>query len=124
MTDSTQPNSRETLDLIIRNTILTYRWAVIVSFALIGAGFLIAIAADQNVATEMGDPLALIRQLFDLQASGFFGIGIGVMILTPIVMIAAAAIAFFRQGDRRYGLITTAVAIILSLSVAISFVIG
>lgn len=124
MTDSTQLNSRETLDIIIRNTILTYRWAVIVSSALVGAGFLIAIAGDQNVATEMGDPLALISQTFDLQASGFFGLGIGAMILTPIVMIASAAIAFFRQGDRRYGLITTAVAIILSVSVAISFVIG
>lgn len=124
MINSTQLDNRKTLDIIIQRTIVMYRWAVIASFALIGVGFVIATGADQSVDTEMANPLALLRQIFDLQASGFFGIGIGLMILTPIVMIAVAAGTFFRAGDRRYGIITTAVALILSLSIAISFVIG
>lgn len=124
MTDSTQLTSREVLDIIIQRTILIYRWAVYVSFAIIAIGFVLAIAGDQDVSAEMAMPINLLRQIFDLQASGYLGVGIGVMILTPIVMIADGAISFFRAGDRRYGLITIGVAIILSLSIAISFVTG
>lgn len=124
MTDVAQPTSRETLDRIIQQTIITYRWAVLASFALIGIGFLIATIADQNVDTEMASPVALFHQVVDVQASGFFGLGIAVMVVTPIVMIGAAAFRFMASGDRRYALITMAVAIILSLSIAISFVIG
>lgn len=124
MTDSTQLTSRETLDIIIQRTILIYRWAVLATFAFIGIGFLITIFADQVVDTEMASPLALLRQVLDFDASGFFGIGIGLMILTPIAMIANAAVIFFNAGDRRYGIITTAVATILLLSIVVSFVIG
>lgn len=124
MTDSTQLTSRETLDIIIQRTILIYRYAVIASFTLIGTGFVITIFADQHVDATMATPLTLVRQLFDLQASGFFGFGIGIMVLTPILMIANAAGTFFTTGDKRYGLITTGVAAILTLSIIISFVIG
>lgn len=124
MTDSTQLTSRETLDIIIQRTIIIYRWAVVATFAMIGAGFLITIAADQNIDTNMATPSELLRQVFSLEASGFFGIGIGLMVLTPIVMIASAALTFFNAGDKRYGLITTSVAGILLLSIFVSFVIG
>lgn len=124
MIHSLQFTSRQTLDVIVKRTIAIYRWAVVASFTIIGIGFLIAIVADQQVETEMSDPLTIASRLFDLQASGFFGAGISVMVLTPIVMIAIAAVTFFRAGDQRYGLITSAVAAILSLSIAISFVIG
>lgn len=124
MTDSTQLTSRETLDMIIQRTILIYRWAVVATFAFIGAGFLITLFADQIIDTEMASPYELLRQIFALDASGFFGVGIGLVILTPIVMIANAAVIFFKVDDRRYGWITMAVAMILMLSIVISFVIG
>lgn len=124
MTKSPQLTSRDTLNVIVQRTIFSYRWAVIASFAMLGAGFVIALLSNQQVDSEMGSPLAIIRQLFDLEASGFFGIGIGIMILTPIVMIADASITFMKAGDRRYALITAAVAAILSLSIVIAFVIG
>lgn len=124
MTEPNQLTSREVLNIIIRRTILIYRWAVYLSFALIGIGFAIAILASQEVDAKMAGPGELLRQMFELQASGFFGAGIGVMILTPIVMIAAGAFSFFQAGDRRYGLITIGVAAILSFSIAISFVTG
>ncbi len=124
MTDSTQLTSRETLDIIIRRTITIYRWAVVLTFAMIGVGFLFTIFANQNVDEVMASPLRLVEQAVALEASGFFGIGIGVMVLCPIVMIANAAFVFFSANDRRYGFITTAVAIILLLSIVVSFVIG
>lgn len=124
MNSSLQINHRESLDGIIAQTILIYRWAVIVSFAFIGAGFVIAVLSDEQVTTKMGTPAEIIDNVLNLHASGFFGVGITLMILTPIVMITAAAISFFRANDRRFGLITLSVAIILSLSIVISFVIG
>lgn len=124
MTNAIHFDNRTTLDGIIQRSIQIYRWAVMAAFAFVGAGFLVALVSDETVATEMGSPQTLVRQLFDAHASGFFGIGIGIMILAPIVMIAAAAVDFFRAGDRRYALITTAVTAILTLSIALSFVIG
>lgn len=124
MIDSTQLTGRESLDIIIRQTILIYRWAVYAAFGFIGGGFLIAAIADQSVDAEMALPADLLQQVFDLEASGFFGIGIGLMILTPIVMITSAAYTFLRAADRRYALITLTVAVILSLSIVISFVTG
>lgn len=124
MTDSTQLTSRETLDIIIQRTIAIYRGAVVASFAFIGVGFLITILADQIVESEMASPATLLRQVLNLEAAGYFGIGIAVMILTPIIMIANAAVIFLTSGDRRYGLVTSAVAAILLLSIIISFVIG
>ena len=124
MTDSTQLTSRETLDIIIQRTIIIYRWAVIASFSMIGIGFLITLIANQNIDTNMATPARLLRQVINLEASGFFGIGIGLMVLTPIVMIASAALTFFSAGDKRYGLITTTVAVILLLSIVVSFAIG
>lgn len=124
MNNPLQLTSREILDVIIRRTILIYRWAVYASFVLIGSGFLITITANQRVDAEMLGPIEILRQVLNGQASGFFGAGIAVMILTPIVMIATGAATFIGAGDRRYGLITYGVATILALSIAISFVTG
>lgn len=124
MTSAQPVNGRQTLDTIIQRAILIYRWAVLLAFGLLGIGFVIALVRDQHVTTKMGHPNELMRQVLDLQASGFLGLGIAAMIVTPIVMIAAGAWTFFAAGDRRYGLITAAVAVILALSIAISFLIG
>lgn len=124
MAELSQLSSREALDTIIQRTIVIYRWAVTLTFAFVGIGFLITIFGDQNVDSVMGDPDTLFRQVMDLEASGFFGVGISIMILTPIIMIANAAYLFFRAGDKRYGLITSAVVAILLLSIVISYITG
>lgn len=124
MTDSTQLTSRETLDIITQRTVFIYRWAVIATFAFIGIGFVLTIFTDQSIDTEMGSPSLLMQQVLDLEASGFFGVGIGLMTLTPIVMIANAAAIFFGANDKRYGIVTATVAVILLLSIVISFMIG
>lgn len=119
-----QLHHRPILDAIIRRAIEIYRWAVYASFAAIGIGVVLAFLNDGDVDTKMGNPGQIIRHVIDLDAAGFFGLGISIMILAPIVMIATSAVSFFRAGDQRYGLISTAVAVILSLSIVIAFVIG
>ncbi len=124
MTNSLPHTHRSTLREIRRRTIVSYQWAVYASFAFIFAGLIIALFSDQTVGTEMDAPSHVLRRMIDLHPSGFFGMGIGIMILAPIEMLIDAAVTFFRRGDKRYALITAAVALILSLSILISFLKG
>lgn len=124
MTDTTAHTPHTVLRTIVQRVIATYQWAVYVSFAFIFAGFAVAIFTDHQVETEMGKPSELIRNMIDLHPSGFFGMGIGLMILAPIVMLIDAAITFMRYGDKRYAAITGTVALILAFSILISFLKG
>lgn len=116
--------SRPIIKTINRRTIAIYQFAVYATFAFVFAGFAAAIFGDHVIETEMGAPTELISKLLDLNPSGFFGIGIGIMILAPVVMVADAALSFYRGGDKRFMLITCAVAVILIFSILISFIWG
>lgn len=124
MTDSLGHTSHTTLRTIVRRVITTYQWAVYASFAFILAGFLVALFTDHAVETEMGAPSELLGNMIDLHPAGFFGMGIGIMILAPIVMLVDAARTFLRSGELRYALITGLVALILGFSILLSFLIG
>lgn len=119
-----QPTSQSTLHSISQRTITIYRWAVYATFAFVFAGIAIALFSDHDIETEMGSPANLISKMLDLNPSGSLGIGIGIMILAPIVMVADAALSFYRGGDKRFALITCAVALILAFSILISFIWG
>lgn len=116
--------NRPIIKTINRRTIAIYQVAVIATFAFVFAGFAAALIGDHEIENEMGSPTELFSKLIDLNPAGFFGIGIGVMILAPVVMVADAAITFYRGGDKRYALITCAVAAILGFSILISFIWG
>ncbi len=124
MTDRIRPASHVVLRTIIRRVILTYQLAVYASFGFVLAGFLVALFTDHPVSTEMGSPLELSRRMAELHPAGFFGVGIGIMILAPIIMLADVASTFLRFGDRRYALITATVTLILAFSILLSFLIG
>lgn len=98
--------------------VLTTGWRL--SFALIIAGLVIAILRDEPLSPELGAFGHIFDELVTGHSNGFLGIGILVMILSPIVASATIAINFFRIGDRRYGMITTAVFVILMISIAMS----
>jgi uncharacterized membrane protein len=112
------------LRTIVRRVILTYQAAVYASFAFVLAGFLAALFTDHPVDTKMGSPLELSRHMIELHPAGFFGVGIGIMIVAPILMLADAATTFLRFGDRRYALITGTVTLILAFSILLSFLTG
>lgn len=100
--------------------VLTTGWRL--SFALIILGLVIAILRDESLATELGSISHVFDELKTGHSNGFLGLGILVMILSPIVSAATIAVNFFRIGDQRYGMITTAVFIVLMISIAVSFI--
>lgn len=109
---------------VISATISIYRWAVYLSFAFLGIGFVAALFSDHPTETEIGKPHDMLQNMLDLHPAGFFGMGIGIMILAPIVMLFDAAFILYRRSDKRYALFTLIVALILSLSILIAFLKG
>lgn len=99
-------------------TVLSVGWRS--SFALILLGLLVAAVRGEPLAVELGSLPDVIDDLLGGHSNGFLGIGILVMILSPIVATATIAISFFRIGDRRYGLLSLAVFIVLIASIAIA----
>jgi uncharacterized membrane protein len=121
MTDHT-PTSPATFDsrTVTASAIkvLTLGWKL--SFTLIILGLVIAIVRDEPLASELGTFGHVFDELITGHSNGFLGLGILMMILSPIVASATIALGFFRIGDRRYGMITSAVFIVLVVSIALS----
>jgi len=100
--------------------VLSTGWRL--SFALIIVGLVIAILRDEPLVHELGSITHIFDQLMTGHSNGFLGLGILVMILSPIVSSATIAVSFFRIGDQRFGIITSAVFIVLVVSIAVSLV--
>ena len=99
-------------------TVLTSGWRL--SFTIIAIGLVLAIARDEPLATELGQINDVLDDLSGGHSNGFLGLGILVMILSPIVATATIAVNFFRIGDRRYGMISSAVFTVLLASIVIA----
>lgn len=112
----------ERSERLVEQTISVFRLGYIVSFALIAIGIVIAIIRRIGLATELGPPQEIARDLMDLDPNGFIGLGIGVMILTPIIMTIEVTVNFFRAGDSKFGVISGIVAGILVVTMALAFV--
>jgi uncharacterized membrane protein len=119
---ATETNKVITTDRIVAQTIGVYRGGYVLSFVLVGIGLVVALFGDSELSTELGGPGTIAEHLVDLNPNGFIGLGIGVMILSPIVMSIEVALNFFRAQDRRFALITSAVAAILVVTMALAFV--
>lgn len=112
----------ERAERIVEQTISVFRIGYLVSFALIAIGIVIAIIRRIGLATELGPPVEIARDIMDFDPNGFIGLGIGVMILTPIIMTIEVTINFFRAGDSKFGTISGIVAGILVVTMALAFV--
>lgn len=112
----------ERAERIVEQTISVFRIGYLLSFALIAIGIVVAIIRRIGLATELGPPQEIVRDLLDLDPNGFIGLGIGAMILTPIVMTIELTVNFFRAGDSKFGVISGIVAGILVVTMALAFV--
>ena len=65
-------------------------------------------------------PLADLRSLLrTFDPAAYLSLGLLVLIATPFVRVLGSVIAFAREGDRRYVLITAVVLAVMCLSVAL-----
>lgn len=118
---ATPVTARKDIAHIRENTVTLYRIGYTLSFLLIGIGIVIALVRRTALSSSLPPLSHIIQDMLDLHPNGFIGLGIGVMILTPIVMTIQTAISFFGMGDRRFGLITSVVAAILLVTIGLAF---
>jgi uncharacterized membrane protein len=107
---------------VVAQTISLFRAGYRLSFAFVAIGLVVALVRDIPLAAELGPPKELLDHLLNLDPNGFIGLGIGIMILTPILMTVEVTVNFFRVGDRRFAGITALVALILIVTLGLAFV--
>jgi len=113
--------SHRATEAIVAQTIGVYRGGYILSFVLVGVGLLVALLTDKELAMELGGPAEIIEHVLDMDPNGFIGLGIGTMILTPIVMSVEVTMNFRLARDLRFSMISAAVAAILIVTMALAF---
>lgn len=102
------------VERMVRNVLLT---GVAVSVALMVAG-LVLLAVRGGALPSHVLPLAELRHgLATLQPAAYLSLGLIVLIATPFVRVGGSVIAFARERDRRYVLITATVFLVMCLSV-------
>ena len=111
----------ERSERVVDNTISLFKAGYVLSFALVIIGILLAMFRDLPLAAELGPPREIWRHARDFDPNGFIGLGIGVMILTPILMTIEVAINFFLANDARFGMITALVSLILLVTIGLAF---
>ncbi len=120
MSTDQRPLVQQQLDGIVKEILQTYRIAIYLGFAAIFVGFLIAIVSGDELSSELGNIGSIVRNLKDLEAEGFFGLGIGIILLAPIVMLLRALLGFLAIKDQRFVVFTGIVALILVASTIFS----
>lgn len=116
-------NSRRPSALpVARGITNVYRWGSLVSGIVIVLGILVAIIRQEPLATELGAPADVFGQALRGHANGIIGVGILIMILTPLCGAALMTRNYFRIGDRRFGFIGGAIVLVLLTSIAASLI--
>ncbi len=105
---------------LTRPTAVVLVWGFRVSAALLLVGLLLTAVQGETLHTSLEGIPDLMRELLDGKGSGVVGLGILVMIATPIASATSIVLTCLRIGDRRYALITAAVLCILLVSAALA----
>jgi uncharacterized membrane protein len=90
---------------------------VVMSFALMLAGVVLALAREEQLAVHVVPLRELAAGLATLDSAAYVSLGLVVLIATPFVRVAGSLTAFLRLRDRRYALITAAVLLVMCVSV-------
>ena len=90
---------------------------VVVSVALMLAGLVLLAVRGGPMPNHVETPGELTHGLVALRPAAYLSLGLIVLIATPFVRVAGSIVAFAREHDRRYVLITSAVLAVMCLSV-------
>ena len=113
------PPPKHEMDPIERvvNRVLTA--GIVLTVVLLAAGLVLSIAEGQGLPSHVV-PLADLASLLPaLDPAAYLSLGLIVLIATPFVRVAGSIVAFARQRDRRYVLITAVVLAVMCLSVVL-----
>jgi uncharacterized membrane protein len=92
---------------------------IVVSVALMASGLVLGLLAGDALPRGVVPLADLPRLLLELQPAAFLSSGLIVLIATPFVRVAGSLVAFAREHDRRYVVLTSVVLAVMCLSVLI-----
>lgn len=81
-------------------------------------------ATERHYRTFTGEPADLshvggiVRAALDLRGRGLIQLGVLLLIATPVARVAVSLVAFLRQRDRTYALVTAFVLLVLLASLS------
>jgi len=90
---------------------------IAVSVALMAIGLVLGLFDRQGMPTHVVPLADLPSLLRSFDPAAYLSLGLIVLIATPFVRVLGSIIAFAREGDRRYVIITAVVLAVMCLSV-------
>lgn len=93
-----------------------------ISVGIMAIGLVLAVVRQESLPATLEGPVDIVRGIGQGEPEAIIGLGIIAIILTPIASTIAIAIAFLREGDRRYAAISGLVLLILLTSIGLSLI--
>jgi len=90
---------------------------LLVSVALMGTGIILGLVQHESLPSGVVPPHELWGALRDGDPAAFLTLGLLVLVITPFLRVAGTLVAFARERDARYVLISAAVLTLMCLSV-------
>ncbi len=113
------PAPKHRMDAIERMVNRVLVVGVALSVALMTAGLVLGVVDRRGLPAHVVSLGGLPSALGSLDPAAYLSLGVMVLIATPFVRVAGSIVAFAREHDRRYVLITTIVLVVMCLSVAL-----
>jgi uncharacterized membrane protein len=90
-----------------------------VAVALMAAGLVLGVVDGRDLPSHVVPLAGLPSLLGSLDPAAYLSLGLIVLIATPFVRVIGSIVAFAREHDRRYVLITAVVLAVMCLSVVL-----
>jgi uncharacterized membrane protein len=107
------------MDPVERMVSRVLRAGIAVSVTLMAIGLVLGVFADEGMPSHVVPLVDLYSGLGALDPAAYLSLGLIVLIATPFVRVGGSIVAFARQHDRRYVLITAVVLAVMCLSVVL-----
>jgi uncharacterized membrane protein len=108
---------KHVMDPVERTIHLVLLAGIAVSVALMVTGLVLGLLKGGGMPRGVVPLADLPRAAHTLSPAAFLSVGLIVLIATPFVRVAGSLVAFVREGDRRYVVITAVVLAVMCLSV-------
>jgi uncharacterized membrane protein len=102
------------VERMVRRVLLT---GIALAVALLAAGVVLSVVDAQGLPSGVVPVADLPAQLVVLDPAAYLSLGLIVLIATPFVRVAGSLVAFARERDRRYVLVTAVVFAVMCVSV-------
>ena len=110
--------TQQDYDPVAETAVTTLTWGFRVAACLFALGVILSFARRDPLASTLPTLGAIFDEVIDFRGTGFIGLAIFAVVITPVVTTLSIAIAFLRLGNRRYGMLTLVVLAILAFSIA------